>query len=57
MHTVVVQVQQKSQKVWRGRGEESLSAKGGGTGWMNLVKELDQLDKEDEEDMVWIELK
>ena len=57
MHTVVVQVQQKSQKVWRGGGEESLSAKGGGTGWMNLVKELDQLDKEDEEDMVWIELK
>ena len=41
----------------RGGGKESLSAKEGDTGQIDLVEELDQLDKDDEEDMVQVELK
>ena len=38
---VVVQLQQDPQKVQREGGEESLSTKGGGTGQMNPVEEVD----------------
>ena len=39
-------------KVRREGGEESWSASGGGTGWTNLVEEVEWLDKEDKEDRV-----
>ena len=54
---MVVCVQQDPWKVCRGGGEESLSTKGGGTGWIDPVEELDRLDEEDEEDVVQVGLK
>ena len=56
MHTVVARVQWDPRKVHRGGGEESLSASGGGTGWTDLVEEVEWLDEEDEEDRVQVGL-
>ena len=56
MRAVVVQEQRDPQKVRREGGEESRSASRGGTGWTDLVEEVDWLDDEDEEDRVRVGL-
>ena len=54
---MVVQLWWDPQKVYRRGGKESLPAKGGGTGQMDPIEELDWLDEEDEEEVVQVGLK
>ena len=44
-----------SSKVQQGGGKESRSARGRGTGHMDLVEELDWLDEDKDDEVVWIE--
>ena len=56
MQAVVVRVRRDPRKVCREGGEERRSASGGGTGWIDLVEEVERLDDEDEEDRVRVGL-
>ena len=56
MRVVVVRVRRDPQEICREGGEERRSASGGGTGRVDLVEEVEQLDDEDKEDRVRVGL-